>query len=119
MYDKEEKMKILEEMMEEMDGRVGESLKPKSKMVIKAEGDDPEEMKEGIIDKLEGLELPSEEDMEEMSEGMESEESEEEMSEGMEEDEEEMEEEDYMSELPQRMKEKLMEAKKKKRKEEY
>lgn len=122
--DKELKMQLLEKLMEDMDGRVLEKdIKPKSKMVIKAEGEDPEEMKEGVIEKLKGLKLPSEEQLAEMSGEMEPEMEME--GEGMDmevegeegEEEEEMpemdmsEEEDYMSGMPLRMKEKLMKEK--------
>jgi hypothetical protein len=115
--DKELKMQLLEKLMEDMDGRVLEKdIKPKSKMVIKAEGDNPEDIKEGVIERLEGLELPDEEQLAEMSEDMEPE------MEGMEEEGEEMmeeempemdmsEEEEYMSDMPLRMKEKLMKEK--------
>jgi hypothetical protein len=112
--DKELKMQLLEKLMEDMDGRVLENdIKPKSKMVIKAAGDNPEEVKEGVIERLEGLELPDEEQLAEMSGEMEPE------MEGMEEEmmEEEMpemdmsEEEEYMSDMPLRMKEKLMKEK--------
>lgn len=115
--DKELKMQLLEKLMEDMDGRVLEKdIKPKSKMVIKAEGDNPEEMKEGVIEKLQGLELPDEEQLAEMSEGMEPEmeDMEEEGEEMMEEEMPEMdmsEEEEYMSDMPLRMKEKLMKEK--------
>ena len=118
--DKELKMQLLEKLMEDMDGRVLENdIKPKSKMVIKAAGDNPEEVKEGVIERLEGLELPDEEQLAEMSgemepemEGMEEEMMGEEMME--EEDYPEMdmsEEEEYMSDMPLRMKEKLMKEK--------
>jgi len=112
--DKELKMQLLEKLMEDMDGRVLENdIKPKSKMVIKAAGDNPEEVKEGVIERLEGLEPPDEEQLAEMSGEMEPE------MEGMEEEmmEEEMpemdmsEEEEYMSDMPLRMKEKLMKEK--------
>lgn len=115
--DKELKMQLLEQLMEDMDGRVVEKdIKPKSKMVIKAQGDNPEEIKEGVIDKLQDLELPDEEQLAEMSEGMEPEmeDMEEEGEEMMEEDMPEMdmsEEEEYMSDMPLRMKEKLMKEK--------
>lgn len=121
--DKELKMQLLEKLMEEMDGRVLEKdIKPKSKMVIKAEGEDPEEMKEGVIEKLKGLKLPSEEQLVEMSGEMEPEmemegegmDMEVEGEEGEEEEMPEMdmsEEEEYMSDMPLRMKEKLMKEK--------
>lgn len=121
--DKELKMQLLEKLMEDMDGRVLEKdIKPKSKMVIKAEGEDPEEMKEGVIEKLKGLKLPSEEQLAEMSGEMEPEmemegegmDMEVEGEEGEEEEMPEMdmsEEEDYMSGMPLRMKEKLMKEK--------
>jgi hypothetical protein len=116
--DKELKMQLLEKLMEDMDGRVLENdIKPKSKMVIKAQGDNPEEMKEGIIEKLQGLELPDEEQLAEMSEEVEPEmeDMEEEGEEMMEEEEypemDMSEEEEYMSDMPLRMKEKLMKEK--------
>jgi hypothetical protein len=118
--DKELKMQLLEKLMDEMDGRVLErDLKPKSKLVVKAEGDNPEEMKDEVVDKLSKLDLPDEEDMAEMSEMSEEEmpEMEEEMPE-MEEDMEDempmMEEEgedDYLDSMPLGMKEKLMKQK--------
>jgi len=114
MQDKEMKMKLLEELMESMGSRMSDrDLKPmhegKSKLVIKAEGDDPEEMKDEVVDKLEGIELPDEEAMAEMSsdEDMEDERVEEEG------------EDDYLAEMPVRMREKIMEMRKKKEEEEY
>lgn len=57
--DKKEKMAVLQELMKQMGSRVAEKdLKPKTMMVIKAKGDNPEELKKGIISKLQGLELP-------------------------------------------------------------
>ena len=65
--DKKNKMEVLEELMAKMGGRIAErDLKPRSKMVIKAEGDNPEEMKEEIIDKLKKIDLPDEEEVKEM-----------------------------------------------------
>jgi hypothetical protein len=108
--DKELKMQLLEQLMDEMDGRVIErDLKPKSKLVVKAEGDNPEEMKDEVVDKLSKLDLPDEEDMAEMSE-----EEMPEMEEDMEEEMPMMEEEgedDYMDSMPLGMKEKLMKQK--------
>lgn len=129
--DKELKMKLLEQLMDEMDGRVLErDLKPKSKLVVKAEGDDPQKMKEEVVDKLSKLKLPSKEELAAMGEDMkpememegknmeaelesegpemEGEDNGESESEG-EMPESEMEgEEDYMDSMPLRMKEKLM-----------
>lgn len=64
MKDKKKKMKVLEELMEKMGSRMSErDLKPKARMVIQAEGDDPEQMKEDIIDKLQSMELPDKKEM--------------------------------------------------------
>lgn len=110
--DKELKMKLLEQLMDEMDGRVLEKdIKPKSKLVVKAEGDDPEMMKEEIVDKLSKLELPNKEDLAEMSEGMMPEMEEEDMEEEEMPEMEEEGEDDYMDSLPLGMKEKLMKQK--------
>ncbi len=91
--DKEIKEEILKELMSQMGNRVYENdLKPKkTKMVIKASGDNPEEVKEKVIEKLQSIELPSEEDMKDMEESM------------PEEDEmmEEEGEDDFLDELPE------------------
>ena len=123
--DKELKEKLLEKLMEDMDGRVVErDLKPKSKLVVKAEGDDPEELKEGIIEKLQGLELPKPEEMEEMSEEMGEEEDDDmEMAEEEMEEDEDLgdldkleEDEEYLSGMPFNMKEKLLKELRRKKK---
>ena len=99
------------ELLGDMEGRVLErDLKPKSKMVIKAEGDNPEEMKEEIINKLSSLDLPEESEMAEMAESSLSEEDEE-MPEEMMEDELDLDEE-VLNEMPLSMKEKLLRSKK-------
>jgi hypothetical protein len=100
LKDKELKQAILKALMVSMDDRVAENdLKPRAKMVIKAEGDNPEEIKENVIDKLENLKLPEmkEEDMEE--EEMEGEECEMEDGEC---------EEDYMMDMPESLRKALM-----------
>ena len=97
--DKKMKKGILKELMKQMGNRVADNdFKPKegkTKMVIEAEGDSPEEIKEEVIEKLQTLELPSKKDMKEM--GAESEE-----------EEEEEDEDDFMSELPEGMRKALM-----------
>lgn len=114
------KLELLKELMKGMDERVVENdIMPKTKMVVKAEGDSPEEVKEEIISKLGEIDMPDEEEMEEemipegmeeMEEEMDEESMEEEVSEEMEEEDDE----DYLSEMPQRMREALAELKKKK-----
>lgn len=116
--DKELKMELLNKLMKEMDGRVIEKdLKPKTKMVVKAEGDSPEDVKEEVMAKLAKMDLPSEEDMGEMAEDM-GEEGEMEEKElpsdleglAMEEEAyvpEEEEDDSYMDDLPEFMKKKL------------
>lgn len=95
--DKKEKQGVLKEILKQMGGRVAKNdFKPKTKMVIEAEGDNPEEIKEDVIEKLGSLKLPGKEDMKEMEEDLET-------------PEEEMEEdEDFMSELPEGMRKALM-----------
>ena len=95
--DKKEKQGVLKEILKQMTGRVADNdFKPKTKMVIEAEGDSPEEIKEDVIEKLGTLDLPNKDDMKEMEEGMET-------------PEEEMEEDDdFMSELPEGMRKALM-----------
>lgn len=149
LKDRDLKMKLLEQIMGDMKGReVERDLKPKSKMVVSAKGDNPEEMKENVIDKLEGMELPDEKEMEKMSEMVgdkKEEEPEESLEEGMEEGEEEYadeeelsaldklkeqgmedlegesdeeEDEDFLGEMPESLKKAILKMKKKK-KEEY
>lgn len=99
--DKKEKQSILKDLLKQMSGRVAENdLKPKkTKMVIEAEGDSPEEIKDTVIEKLGTMKLPDAKDLEDMEEDMETPE------------EEEMEgDDDFLSELP----EGLMKALKKK-----
>lgn len=123
--DKKLKEELLEKLIADMDERVVErDLKPKTKMVVKAEGDNPEEVKEKIIDKLQELELPSEEEMGEIEDKLspEMEEDEEYPEEEMEEEEDlgdldELEEdEEYLSSMPYKMKEKLLKELRKKKK---
>jgi hypothetical protein len=108
--DKELKMELLKKLMKDMDSRVVEKeLKPSTKMVVKAEGDSPEEVKEEVLDKLSKMDLPSEEDMSEMAE-MDERELPSDM-EGMETEEDpfipEEEDDEYMEDLPEYMKRKL------------
>lgn len=123
--DKKLKEELLEKLIADMDERVVErDLKPKTKMVVKAEGDNPEEVKEKIIDKLQELELPSEEEMGEIEDKLspEMEEDEEYPEEEMEEEEdlgdldELGEDEEYLSSMPYKMKEKLLKELRKKKK---
>ena len=63
--DKEMKLALLKQIMADMGDRVAESdLKPKTTMMIKASGDNPEDVKSKVIDKLSALDLP-EDNMEE------------------------------------------------------
>ena len=63
LKDKELKQKILKAMMSSMDDRVVENdLMPKTKMVIKAEGDNPKDLKKEVINKLQSIEMPEEDD---------------------------------------------------------
>lgn len=106
--DKELKLELLKKLMKDMDGRVVENdLKPKTEMVVKAEGSSPEETKQKIIDKLSNLPLPDEKEvagdpdkaMESMGSG------------GMEEcAPEERDDQSYLDEMPSSMKEKLLKA---------
>lgn len=97
--DKEEKKAVLEEILKQMGGRVVENdLKPKTKMIVKAEGDSPEEAKEVILKKLSKIELPEEDEMGEML-PMDGEDEEMEDEEG---------EDDFMSELPEGLRKALM-----------
>jgi len=96
--DKKLKKDILKELQKKLSGSVAENdLKPKTKMVIKAEGDSPEQVKEEVIEKLQKLKLPDEKELEEMEEEM--------PEEMMEEDEDE---DDFMNELPEGLRKALM-----------
>lgn len=109
--DKKEKKDVLKELMKQMSSRVADNdLKPKlddeeielpekkTGMVIKAEGDSPEQIKEDVIEKLGKMDLPDEEDMEEIEEKFS----------GHKEEEEEDDDDDFMNELPESLKKALM-----------
>ena len=117
------KRSVLKEILDELDGRVLEQdIKPlhekKAKLIIKAEGDSPEEAKEEVLEKLSKLELPGEEDMPEMEEELDEEMPEEEMLDEeldpeMEESEDEEEDEDFLDSLPPLTRKKYLERKEK------
>lgn len=105
LKDKKLKQEILKSLMSSMDENIAENdLKPKTKMVIKATGDSPEDVKEEVINKLQGMNLPDENENEEKM-GMPK-------MEGCPMEDEEMED-DYLSEMPTALKEALMKKLKK------
>jgi hypothetical protein len=88
---KKEKLNVLQQILKSLEDRVVKhDLDPlvegkKTKMVIKAEGDSPEDVKEEVIKKLQGMSLPESEDVEdEMIED---------------------EDEDYLADMPEALKE--------------
>jgi len=92
--DKDLKEEILAELLSKLDANVMKNdLDPikekKTKLVVKAEGDSPEQVKEEVVKKLSSLKLPDEEEMEDMEEG----------------------EDDFLSELPESIRDALLKKK--------
>ena len=93
--DKKMKMSVLEDLMKKMDGRVVDrDIKPKSKLMIHAEGDDPEKMKEEIVEKLSEMKLPDKKEMKEIKKDMDDD------------------DDSYMNHMPYKMKKALKKSKK-------
>jgi hypothetical protein len=64
-----DKIKLLEEILGDKDTVSKKILKeeePEGKLIVAAEGDSPAEAKETMLKNLEGIDLPDEEDMEEV-----------------------------------------------------
>ncbi len=64
-----DKIKLLEEILEDKDlvsKKILKEEEPEGQLIVSAEGDSPEEAKKTIMEELGSIELPDEEDMEEV-----------------------------------------------------